>query len=95
MNWADEYKLKIDEQLAHAGNHVIVVPAQDADAPIDTVDVFDGAAHAYIATRVPEKQASNFAAIWNAMIDNGDTTALRKIDLAWFSGIVERQVYGE
>ncbi len=94
MNWADEYKLRIDEQIQTAGQHVVVIPSIGDDAPIDTVDVFDGGTHSFVATRVPEKAGFNFAILYNGMIDaKASIDEIRKVNFAWLSGVNERKTY--
>lgn len=95
MNWIDELKNQIDAKIQEAGNHVVIVPALGDNAPVDTVDVYDGGAKAFIATHVPEKTATDFAILYNGLVDSGyQPENIRKIDLAWLSGVnSDRRVY--
>ena len=93
MDWNDERKLHIGEQIQSAGNHVVVIPADD-DAPIDTVDIFDGETHTFLATRVPKKAAFNFAILYNGMVDaHISSEEIRKVNLKWLAGFEDRKTY--
>ena len=81
MNWFDE---AVTEKLHEAGNHVIMVPACNPDAPIDTVDLYDGITGKFIAAGVPEEAARKFAKVWNDLQDSGENTESAKhINLEW------------
>ena len=96
MNWLEDQNREVTAKIQAAGNHVIVVPAQDPTARIDTYDLFDGSTQSYIATGVPEKAANEFATIWNQLLDNGESVAaLRQMPLDWLTSVpLERPVYG-
>ena len=79
--WFDDV---VAEKLREAGNHVILVPAQNSQAFIDTVDVYDGITGQFIAADVPEKAARNFATIWNKLVDAGENTeTAKRVNLEW------------
>lgn len=87
MNWMNEIDSEIAIKIREAGNHVIVVPAQNSSAPIDTFDVYNGATNEFIAIDVPEQTAHELSAIWNGLLDNGEQVSnIRKINLAWLTG---------
>jgi len=81
--WFDE---AITEKLREAGNHVILVPAQNPNALMDTVDVFDGVTGQFIAADVPEDAARNFATVWNKLVDAGENTeTAKRVNLEWLT----------
>lgn len=83
--WFDE---AITEKLREAGNHVILIPARNPVAPIDTVDVYDGVTGTFIAADVPEEAAHNFAVVWNNLVDAGENTeSVRKVNLSWLNDL--------
>ena len=77
----------IDAKINEAGRHVVIVPAQNAAAPLDTVDIFDGGTHQFIAHAIPQSSAQEFAVIWNNLVDNGETAGHDQNNLmAWITG---------
>ena len=89
MNWMNEIDSEIAIKIREAGNHVIVVPAQNSSAPIDSFDVFNGVTKEYIAVDVSEKSAQELATIWNGLLDGGEKVdTIRKINLSWLTGSV-------
>jgi len=88
MNWIDAITIESNKKIREAGKHVVVIPAQNVSAPIDTFDVFDGNTCQFIATNVSEKTASEFALIWNGLIDNGESVEnISRINLGWLTGV--------
>jgi hypothetical protein len=88
MNWIDAINIETNEKIREAGKHVVVVPAQNSSAPIDTYDVFDGNTFQFVATAVSEKTAKDFAVIWNSLIDDGESVEnIRRINLGWLTGV--------
>lgn len=76
----------IDEKIQNAGKHVILIPARNPNAPIDTVDIYDGASSEFIAENISEHSAQNFAVIWNNLVDiNENTDNVKKINISWLS----------
>jgi hypothetical protein len=89
--WFDD---AITEKLREAGNHVILVPARNPNAPIDTVDVFDGVTGKFIAADVPEGDARNFAIVWNNLVDSGENNeTFKQVNLSWLIGTKERHYH--
>ena len=89
------YEDAIAEKIREAGNHVILVPAQNENAPIDTVDVFDGKTGTFIVSEIPEEPAREFAVIWNGLVDSGESTeTIRTFNLEWLSGVKANRKYG-
>ena len=81
--WFEEI---IADKIRSAKNHVILVPAQNPNAPLDTVDIFDGVTGQFIAADVPEVPAREFMAIWNNLQDAGDNTdSMKKLNLSWLT----------
>lgn len=81
--WFEE---AIEAKLKDAGNHVILVPARNPNAPLDTVDVFDGITGSFLAADVPEESAREFMLIWNGLVDrNENTEEMKNINLAWLA----------
>lgn len=95
MNWVEVEKYENEQKIRMAGNHLVLVPARNEDAPLDTVDVFDGERGEFIATQVPEKPAREFVVIWNELLDSGESIEkIRTINLEWLTGISGKKVYG-
>jgi len=89
LGWFEQ---AIAEKLSTAGNHVILIPARNLDAPLDTVDVYDGVTGQFIAADVPENAAQDFAIIWNELVDRGENTEnLRKLNIAWLTDVKGKQ----
>jgi hypothetical protein len=89
--WFEE---AIAEKLKEAGNHVILVPAQNPNAPLDTVDIYNGETGQFIAADVPEDPAREFAIIWNELVENGENTEkARKLNFSWLSDFSEKRQY--
>jgi hypothetical protein len=87
--WFDDV---IAEKISEANNHVILVPARNANAPLDAVDVFDGVTGQFIIADVPEIPAREFAIIWNSLTDSGDNTdSMKKLNLAWLYSAISPQ----
>ena len=79
--WFDD---EIDDKLRGAGNHVILIPARNPNASIDTVDIYDGITGKFIAANVPEKAATTFATVWNKLVDSNENNELiQKFNLEW------------
>ena len=88
MNWNEAEILNQNEKILNAGNHVVMIPSQETDAPLDTMDLFDGNTNTFIAVAVPEKSARDFTDIWNGLVDSGEPVeAVRHINLAWLTGV--------
>jgi len=84
--WFDDV---IAEKIHSANNHVILIPAQNPNAPLDTVDVYDGITGKVLVTDVPESSAQDFAIIWNSFIDDSENNeTAKKINLAWLTDSV-------
>ena len=84
---------EIADKIRTAENHVILIPAQNPDAGIDMVDVYDGVTGKFIAADVPESPAREFVIIWNELVDAGDNTeSVKKLNLEWL--IQSRKRYG-
>lgn len=91
--WFDE---AVSEKLHAAGNHVILIPAQNTDAPVDSVDIYDGITGQFIVAGVPEDAAYTFAKVWNDLVDSGENTELaKKINIAWLTDYAERHSYNQ
>lgn len=87
-NWIEDIKNANNEKIRNAGKHMVIVPALNSTAPLDTYDVFDGASCKFIATSIPEKTAQEFATIWNGLVDNGESVeTIRKYPLIWLIGV--------
>ena len=94
MNWIDTDKYENIERLRDAGNHLVVIPSQHSDAPLDTVDVFDGSCGEFIVTAVPEKLVRELVVIWNGLVDSGESVeSLRTINLSWLTGVTTGKTY--
>jgi len=72
MTWYDSMLEEIDAKIQEAGNHVVIIPSQDKNAPIDSVDIYDGHSQKYIALGIPENTAQEFAVVWNNLVDSGE-----------------------
>ena len=89
MKWFEE---AVADKMRAAKNHVILVPAQNPNAPIDTVDIFDGITGQFIVADVPEEAAREFVIIWNALQDSGDNTEnMKKLNLSWLDTAVRKR----
>ena len=87
-NWIEDLNIENTEKIRMAGKNIIVVPARNDSAPIDTFDVFDGDSHEYIATDVPEKAATEFAVIWNSLLADGESVEnIRKFNIDLLTGV--------
>lgn len=90
----NELKNEVDEKIRIAGHHVIVMPAHNDSAPIDSFDVFDYSTDQFLVTDAPEKPTREFAVIWNGLLDEGEPTEkIRKINIEWLVGLPEKKAY--
>ena len=63
-----------------------MIPSRDVNAPIDSVDIYDGVTGHFIVANVPEEAAYTFAKVWNNLVDAGENTELaKKIDMKWLT----------
>lgn len=87
-NWIEDIKNANNEKIRNAGQHMVIIPALNNAAPLDTFDVFDGGSCKFVARSIPEKTAQEFTTIWNGLIDNGESVEnIRKYPLNWLIGV--------
>lgn len=88
------FEQAIAEKISSAGNHVILIPARNPDAPLDTVDVYNGVTGQFIAADVPEESAREFAIIWNDLVDRGENNdSIQKLNMAWLTDVKGQKHY--
>lgn len=73
-------------RIRSAGNHVILVPPTNPNAPLDTFDIFDGITGLIVAADIPEAKAREFATIWNTLVDSGETADFARMSTNWLIG---------